>query len=226
MSIYNVSNALLSGLTFPATSEIDSISRSLAVEIAELMAQDTGAFILADPVNVAKQTLQVSGDGPHGITLTEATIADPSTMTATNVQTSEKPNGRVTFSVSASAEVAFTDPAATVGSVGAEPSITDLEIVSVEYSVAESVSRTYEVTDLTLVGTDGTPAARATLSEKGTFSISGRGETPVGVAAGTGGAAFVGGSTGIVVANNFTENEKRGDWKGWSVSGNHYKAAA
>lgn len=226
MANYNISAALLSGLTFPATSEIDSISKSTRVEIAELMEQDTGDYILADPVNVAKQELQISGDGPHGMTLAEEEIADPSTMTAIRVEISEKPNGRVTFSVNASAAVAFVDPGTSVGVTGAEPAIGDLEIKSVEYSVAESVRRTYEVTDLLLVGSDGTPDSRATISEKGSFNIVGRGDAPVGVAAGTGGAAFVGASTGIVVVSNFTQNEKRGDWNGWGADGNHYKAAS
>lgn len=226
MASYNITNALLSGLTFPSSSEIESISKTLRVEIAELVAQDTGAYIAADPVNAAKQQLQVSGDGPHGMTLDEDEIADPSTMTAVRLETSEKPNGRVGFSVQASADVAFVDPGTSVGAVGAEPTIADLEIVSVEYSVAESVRRTYEVKDLVLIGSDGTPDSRATLSEKGSFQIVGRGDAPVGVAAGTGGAAFVGASTGIVVVGTFGENEKRADWNGWSADGNHYKAAS
>ena len=226
MASYNITNALLSGLTFPATSEIDSISRTLRVEIAELMAQDTGAFILADPVHAAKQQLQVSGDGPHGMTLVEEQIADPSTMTAVRLETGEKPNGRVTFSVQASADVAFVDPNTSVGAVGSEPAIGHLIIKSVEYSAVESVRRTAEVKDLVLIGSDGTPIDRATLSGKSTFQIVGRGDAPVGVAAGTGGAAFVGASTGIVVVGTFGENEKRGDWNGWNTDGGHYKAAS
>lgn len=226
MASYNITTALLSGLTFPGTSEIESINKSLRVEISELMAQDTGAYIAADPVNHAKQQLQVSGDGPHGMTLVEDEIADPATMTAVRLETNEKPNGRVAFSVQASADVAFVDPGTSVGVVGAEPTIADLEIKSVEYSVAESVRRAYEVKDLVLIGSDGTPDSRATLSGKGSFQIVGRGDTPVGVAAGTGGAAFVGGSTGIVVVGTFGENEKRGEWNGWNADGNHYKAAS
>lgn len=226
MASYNITNALLSGLVFPSNSEIESIARTLRVEIAELMAQDTGAYILADPVHAAKQQLQVSGDGPHGMTLEEEQIADPATMTAVRLELGEKPNGRVTFSVQASADVEFVDPGTSVGAVGAEPAIGDLKIKSVEYSAVESVRRTDEVKDLVLIGTDGTPIDRATLSAKSTFSIVGRGDAPVGVAAGTGGAAFVGGSTGLVVVGTFGENEKRADWNGWNADGNHYKAAS
>lgn len=226
MASYNISAALLSGLTFPANSEIDSIAETTRVEIAELMDQATGAYNLADPVNKATRELQISGDGPHGMTLVEGAIADPSTMTAVRVETSEAPNQRVTFTVRASAEIAFVDPGTSVGATGAEPTIADLEIESVEYAVAESVRRNYEVTDLTLVGSDGTPDSRATLAEKGSFNIVGRGDVPASVAAGTGGASFVGASTGIVVVGTFGRNEKRGDWNGWNVDGNHYKAAS
>jgi hypothetical protein len=113
-----------------------------------------------------------------------------------------------------------------VAATGAEPAITDLEIVSVEYSVAESVDRSYQVNDLVLVGTDGTPAARGKVTVKGSFSINGRGDLPAGTALGTGGAAFKGGDTGKVLVESLMTGEKRADWNRWSADGSHYKSAA
>lgn len=226
MAQFNVGSALLNGITIPAGSEIETISATTTVEIAEQVDSGTGEIILADPVNMAKLDVAISGDGPHGLALTAGTVATPATVTKLNVEVSEAPNARCKFSVRATGMVAFTDPATEVEDVGAEPTIADLEIVSVEYAIAESIRRSYELSDKTIPGTDGTPALRATHTGKGSFSISGRGDTPVGVAAGSGGASFKGCATGKVIVSTFGENEKRADWAGWNADGGHYKSVA
>jgi len=226
MCTYNVNTDLTSGLNIPAGSEIDSISKNVRVEIAEQASQASGEIILADPVNTAEEEVSISGDGPVGLTLTKGEIANPATMTILREEISEGPNKRCNFSIRATASTAFVDPGTDVADVGAEPTIADLEIVGVEYSVAESLRRSYEVTNLVLVGSDGTPACRATFQEKGSVSIAGRGDAPVGVAAGSGGAAFKGCSVGKVVVPNFGRAQKRGDWESYTAEANHYKSVA
>lgn len=227
MAHYNISGNLHNGIAIPAGSEIDSVNRNTRVEINEVVDESTLEIILADPVNMAEREVSVSGDGPVGIILAPADIADPSTLTLTRAEISEpNPNNRCTFSVRGSSMIAFNDTGGAVADVGAEPTIADLEIRSVEYSAAESVRRSTELTDLTLVGTTGEPIERATVTPKGTFAINGRGDVPVGVGLGTGGASFKGCSTGKVVVGNFGESEKRGDWNGWNTDGRHDRSAA
>lgn len=226
MAQFCIGASLLNGLTIPSGSEADSISNTTTVEIAEQVDQASGEIILADPVKMAKLEVAISGDGPYGLTLSAATIATPSTVTVLRAEVSEGPNKRCNFSITAAGMIAFTDPATELEDVGAEPTIADLEITSVEYSIAESIRRTYELQDATIPGTDGAPALRATHGQKGSFSITGRGDTPSGVAAGSGGASFKGCATGKVVVGTFAENEKRSDWAGWNADGNHYKSVA
>ena len=78
---------------------------------------------------------------------------------------------------------------------------------------------------MVLMGTNGEPAARQSVALKNPFDISGRGDVPAGVALGTGGLQFAGGTTGKVVVGTFSESEKRKDWNGWSGSGNQYASA-
>lgn len=227
MAHYNISGDLHSGVTIPSGSEIDAVTKSTRVEVSEVIDSSTLEIIHADPVHMANVEVSVTGDGPVGLTLAASDPATPATLTVTRAEVSEPgPNKRCTFSVRAAAAVAFTDPANELSATGAEPTLADLEITSVEYSAAESMRRSYELTDLVLVGTDGEPLDRATVTLKGSFSIAVRGDAPVGMEAGSGGAAFTGAATGKVVVTEFTETEKRGDWNGASANGSHYKSAA
>lgn len=215
------------GVTLATGAEADDVEKVSTVEIAELADQATGEYIKASPVNHKEIAVRITGDGPHDLTEPAAgTVADPATITVISAEVTEAPNQRCNFSVRATGHEAFTDPAGSVSATGAEPDIDDLEIVSVEYSIAENVRRSYEVEDMVLVGTDGTPANRATVGVKGTFSIQGRGDLPAGTALGTGGAAFQDGDTGLVLVNSLMEGEKRKDWNRWGADGSHYKVAA
>lgn len=220
----NVANTY--GVTVPTGSEAESATRTQTVEINELLAEDTGEVVSAKPVNMVSIEVAVEGDGPFGLTLTPGTVADPETITVVSVEVTEAPNRRCRFSVRATGSDAFTDPGTAEESVGAEPTIGDLEITSVTYSVAESVRRTATIDDKVLVGTDGTPANRATCTVRKPFSIVGRGDLPAGVALGTGGAKFTGAATGVTVAGTLTENERRADWNGWGIDGANYPSAA
>lgn len=227
MAHYNIGTSLITGITIPSGSEVDSVSKVTRVEISEVVDSDTLEIILADPVHTAQVEVTVNGDGPFGLTIAASDPATPATVTVTRAEVSEPgPNKRCTFSIRAASHVAFTDPATVLSAVGAAPTLADLEIKSVEYSAAESVRRTYELTDLVLIGTDGEPLDRATHTLKGSFAIAVRGDAPVNMGAGSGGAEFNGASTGKVVVGSFTENDKRGEWNGAAVDGNHYKSAA
>jgi len=225
----NITTTLSSayGLTLASGTEADDVQDTSTVEAAELVSQSTGEVTKVTPVNVNRREVTVSGEGPHALTAAAVgTVADPSTLTITKAEVSEAPNARCTFALTLVGHEDFTDPASTPSATGAEPTIADLEITSVEYSIAERVSRSYEVQDLVLIGTNGTPAARHRVGLVGSVSIAGRGDLPAGAALGTGGAAFTGCNTGIVMVNTQMEGEKRRDWNRWSVEGKHYKSAA
>lgn len=218
--------ATVYGVTLHADAEADDCGLSQSVEISELAQSTDNEIIAAAPTNTVTKEATVSGDGPIALALTPGTIATPSDFATIELELGESPNNRCTFTARASASAAFTDPAGTVSAVGAEPAIGDLEVTSVEYSIVESVRRTSSITDMVLTGSDGTPAARATTRKMRSFSIAGRGDTPAGVALGTGGTEFVGGDTGVVVVSTLTSGEKRGDWNRWGADGNHYLAAS
>lgn len=213
------------GVTPATGTEVDDASKTTTVEVSEVLGTDDAEIILADPINVARVETSVSGEGPHGLTLTPGTVGTPSTLTVLDVEVRELPNARCQFTARASGSVAFVDDPATVSEVGAEPAITDLKVKSVTYSIVESVRRTSSVEDKVLVGTDGTPAARATHTRRRTFAIVGRGDKPAGLLLGTGGADFVGGTTGKVIVTSLMEGEKRADWNRHSAEGQHYLAA-
>lgn len=227
MAHYNISGDLHAGVTIPAGSEVDAVTKSTRVEISEVTDSSTLEIIFADPVHMASVEVSVTGDGPVDLAMVASDPATPATLTVLRSEISEpNPNKRCTFNVRATSAVAFTDPATALIDAGAEPTLADLVITSVEYSAAESVRRSYEKQDLVLVGTNGEPLDRGTFTPKGSFSINVRGDAPVGMAAGTGGAAFKGCATGLVVVSTFNETEKKGDWNGASAEGNHYKSAA
>lgn len=207
------------GVTVPANSEAESASRTQTVAINELLDSGTAEIISLKPVNVVNIEVQVEGEGPAALTITAGTIADPTTVTETSVELSEAPNNRCRFSIRAAAADEFTDPGTAEESVGAEPTVADLTVTSVTYSVAESVRRSITLEDKVLIGTAGTPVARETCTRRKPFAISGRGDLPAGVALGTGGAKFYGAATGVTVAGVLRESEKRGDWNGWGIDG-------
>ena len=227
MAHYNISGDLHAGVTIPAGSEVDAVTKNTRVEISEVVDSDTLEIIFADPVHMATVEVNVTGDGPVSIAIAASEPATPATLTVTRAEISEPaPNKRCTFNVRAAGSVAFTDPGTELSDAGAEPTLADLEITSVEYSSAESVRRSYEVTDLVLVGTNGQPLDRATHTLKGSFAINVRGDPQVGMAAGSGGVEFKGCATGKVVVANFSQTEKRGDWNGATADGGHYKSAS
>ena len=217
--------ATVYGVTIPEGSKADDCSKTQSVTLDELLESDTNEVGDVDAQNTVVTETSVSGDGPIGLTITPGEVVAPGDLVLLSVDLSEAPNGRCKFTAGTSGSAAFSDPAATVGDVGDEPTVGDLKITSVDYSIAESVSRTSSVSDMVLMGSDGTPAARATTKRERTFSISGRGDLPAGVALGTGGAAFAGGDTGKVMTTTLTTGEKRGDWNRWGNDGSHFLAA-
>jgi hypothetical protein len=213
------------GVNVPSGSEAESATRTTTVEINELLAAATAHVIDADPVNHAVAEIQVDGDGPVGLSLTPGSVANTATVTILSAEVTEAPNQRCRFSLRARADLAFADDPATPDSVGAEPTVGDLEITSVTYSIAESVRRSVTVENAVLVGSDGTPAARGTLTQRRPFSIAGRGDLPPSVALGSGGVEYAGATTGKLVVGTLRESERRGDWNGWGADGTQYPSA-
>lgn len=215
------------GLTLETGAEAEDVQDTSTVAVAELIDQSSGEVVKAAPVNIAFRELTVSGEGPADLTdAAVGSVGTPSTLNITSIELSEAPNQRCRFSLTMRGSEAFTDPATSLSATGAEPTIDDLEITSVAYTIAESVRRSYSVQDLTLVGTDGAPEARHKVGRVGSIAVQGRGDLPAGAALGTGGAAFKGCDTGIVVVTNEMQGERRRDWNRWSVEGSHYPSAA
>lgn len=223
----NITTALPTGISLHADAEADDVQITETVEISELVEQDSGDIIKAAPVNRYDLELVISGEGPHAFTdVAVGTVADPTAYEEISVEVSEAPNQRCTFTLRATAVDGFTDPASAPDAAGAEPGITDLEITSVEYTIAESVRRTAEVEDHVLVGSDGTPTNRARETLKFSFDINGRGDSPAGVALGTGGVAYKTSDTGVTIVNRYMTGEKRKDWNRWGAVGMNYPAAS
>jgi len=214
------------GITLATGAEAESATATTTVAINELVDSATADIIAAAPIHHAEKRTQVDGDGPASLTISAASIGTPATLTVISADVSEAPNARCRFSIQAQGEIAFADSAGTPDDVGAEPTISDLEITSVEYSIAESVKRTASLENKVLVGSDGTPAARATCTKRIAFSVNGRGDKPAGVALGTGNVEFTGGDTGLTLVGTLREFERRADWNGWGVDGTNYPAAA
>jgi len=213
------------GVTLASGTVADDCSKTTTVEVSEVLSASTAEIIEADPIHTARVETNVSGEGPHSLTLTPGSIATPSTLTVINVEVSEAANQRCQFTARAAGAIAFADDPATPSEVGAEPTMADLKVKSVTYGIVESVRRTSSVEDKVLVGSNGEPAARGTITKRRTFAIVGRGDKPSGLLLGTGGAEFVGGSTGKVITASLMEGEKRGDWNRYSGDGQHYLAA-
>lgn len=214
------------GVTLASGAEAESATVTTTVAINELIDSATAEVIDAAPIHHAEKRSQVDGDGPASLAISAASVATPATMTVISADLSEAPNARCRFSIQAHGDLAFTDSAGTPSDVGAEPTVSDLEITSVEYSIAESVRRTASLENKVVVGTDGTPAARATCTKRIAFSINGRGDLPAGVALGTGNVEFIGADTGLTLAGTLREFERRADWNGWGVDGTNYPNAA
>jgi hypothetical protein len=214
------------GITLASGAEAESATATTTVAVSELLASTSAAVIEVAPINHAEKRSQVDGEGPASLTLTPGVIASPATMTPLVRDLTEAPNSRCRFSIQAHGDLAFTDSAGTPGDVGAEPTVSDLEITSVAYAIVESVRRSVNIENKVLVGSNGQPAARATCTVRKPFSIAGRGDLPAGVALGTGNVEFTGGDTGVTIATTLRISERRADWNGWGVDGTNYPAAA
>lgn len=214
------------GITLASGAEAESATATTTVAINELIDSATADVIAAAPIHHAEKRTQVDGDGPASLAISAASVGTPSTLTVLSVDLSEAPNARCRFSIQAQGEIAFTDSVGTPTDVGAEPTISDLVITSVEYSIAESVKRTASLENKVLVGTAGTPSARATCTKRIAFSVNGRGDLPAGVALGTGNVEFAGADTGLTLVGTLREFERRADWNGWGVDGTNYPSAA
>jgi hypothetical protein len=214
------------GITLGSGAEAESATATTTVAVNELLDSATAAVNAAAPIHHAEKRTQVDGEGPASLTLTGATVGAPATLTVLSSEVTEAPNSRCRFSIQAQGEIAFTDSIGTPTDVGAEPAVSDLEITSVEYAIVESVRRSVTLENKVLIGTDGTPAARATCTVRKPFSISGRGDLPAGVALGTGNVEFTGGDTGVTVAGTLRVGERRADWNSWGIDGTNYPSAA
>ena len=214
------------GITLPDGAVAEDASRTKSVDVAELVAAATGEYAKATPVNLMKVDVTITGEGPAeiGTVASEATIT-PATLKVIKRQQTEAPNQRCRFTLSASGHEAFTDVTGT-SAAGAEPTIDNLVITSVEYAVCESVDRSKEVQDKVLVGSNGQPAFRGTCMAKGSFTINGRGDIPVGPALGTGGSAMATLGGGLVVVTQLSEGERKADWNRWGTQGSSYPSAA
>ena len=147
------------GITLGTGAEAESATATTTVAINELLDSATAAVNAVAPIHHAELRTQVDGEGPASLTLTAATIATPATLTVISSEVTEAPNTRCRFSIQAHGDLDFADSAGVQSSVGAEPTISDLEITSVAYSIAESVRRSVTIENKVLVGSAGTPAA-------------------------------------------------------------------
>lgn len=224
----NITTALPTGISLHTDAEADDVQTTSKIEVAELVTQATGEIQKVTAGKKQDNELVISGDGPHDwADVAAGTVSTVSDYEVIRIEVTDGSNtDHCKFSITATSTESFTDPAAEPAAAGAEPGIDDIDITSVEYTLAESVRRTKEVGDFVLVAADGTPAHRAREGIKNPFTIDGRGDLPAGVGLGTGGVAYKNSDTGITMVDTLMTGEKRRDWNRWSASGNNYPSAS
>lgn len=122
------------------------------------------------------------------------------------------------------AHAAFVDADSAETAPSAEPDLDTVEIVSVSYSLTESLDITTSVQDKAIDGADGKPAHRAHFALESSFTLAGYGDIPV--ALGTGGAGIARLTGGILIVDNLDEIENAQDCNQWRASGGHCPAAS
>lgn len=214
------------GITLPSGAVAESVKRSRKIE-TDKMVGTSGEYSKFDAHHTKAVEVTIEGKGPAGLDgVTSATVGTPSTLKITKAEQKEANKGRAGFSLTALGHEDYDDADSAAAIDGAEPDIDSLVITSVTHAVAQTLTKSSSVTDKTELGVDGKPALRATCQKLNAFSSEGKGDIPAAVALGTGGAGIAGLTGGKLIVSQLDDDQKNGEWNGYSFSGEHCPSAA
>lgn len=213
-------------VTLPSGAAAESVKRTRVIETDKLVGVD-GEYSQFDAHHMMKVDVTIEGKGPAGLAgVTSATVSSPSTLKIVKAEQKESNKGRAGFTINATGFESYSDANAGNSIDGAEPDVNSLVITSVTHAVAQSLTKSRQVADKMELGGDGTPALRATCMRIDTFSSDGKGDIPSAVSIGTGGAGIAGLTGGKIIVTTLDDDQKNGEWNGYSFSGEHCPAAA
>ncbi len=215
------------GVSMPEGTEIQSVDYEQSAEISELQAGESGEVIKASTTHVKKVSADFSLIGSAGSDSVEVgEVSSPEDLEIISAEPGEEVNKRPTLTLKAAGFVGIDDgDGGGSGSGGSGADEDTLEVVSVEYSLAQSVKRGFSVSDEMMPGKDGKPALRQKFKKVNTFSFDFAGDVPGGVDIGSGGASVNGLEGGKLITDNLKEKQMVGKWNSGSASGKHYASA-
>lgn len=213
--------------TAHAGATVNKVSRKQSVGEDVLVSQ-AGEYAKADPLHALKTEVILSGKGTASSAgIASGAVGSPGTLTLIKSEQQEKNAGRPDFTDTWVKHESFTDPAGapTVAALGG-PDDTILNIVSVDYTLAESFGYSPEVTDVVLLDQTGVPSARQKCKHMATLTLKGRGAIASGIALGSGGAGAAEISAGKLLVPELSDEQIPDDFPSWDLSGKHYPLAS
>jgi len=215
------------GITVPAGATVQTVDHEQSAEISELQGED-GEIKKASTTHVKKVTVDINLVGTAGIdTVVPGNVASPSSLEIISVEQGERVNNRPTAMIKAAGYEGIDDGSGSGSGAGAgSPDEDTLEVVSVDYALAQDVKISPSVMDEMIPGVDGHPALRQKVKLVNTLDFSFAGDIPSGVALGTGGAGAAGLTGGKLIVQSLKEKQEAGKFNSGSASAKHYPAAA
>ena len=213
------------GVTLPSGAEAQSVKRDQKIETDKQLGTD-GEYSHFSAHHTKQVDVTIDGIGPAGLAgVTSATVSAPATLKILKAEQKEANKGRATFTISATGHSSFDDGSGS-DTPGSEPDVNSLVITSVTHAATQSVTKSTSVEDKVLLGADGKPLNRATCAKISSFSGDGKGDVPSALNLGTGGVGIAGLTGGKLIVTSLTDDQKNGEWNGYSFSGEHCHAAA
>lgn len=214
----------LFGITQPAGTELNKTTRTTRIETFKTPAA-TGEILKYTAGRTKTIGVVFSGFGtaPVGYVTADSGITPGTQKLLSAQQTENNKQGAPPFTATYSASEAFADADSDEGAPNEVPDLSTIEIVSVSYSLTESLEITTQVTDRVISDKAGEPGFRATFGKESTFSMSGWGDIPVSL--GTGGAGVARLTGGKLIVDNLEESDNAQDCNQWRASGGHCPSA-
>lgn len=214
------------GVTKPSGSALTKATRDTKIETFKTEGED-GEWLKYTAANMKTVTVKLEGHGTAPISgITAADGVTPATKKAiSTTQGESNKQTPSTFSVDWVGHEDFTDADGGEPAPGATPDLTTTEIVSVTYSLTESLSITKQVQDVMIPDLDGKASTgfRGACGVEASFSINGYGDLPCSI--GTGGAGVARLTGGKLIVDALSEIENAKTCNQWRASGGHCPSA-
>jgi hypothetical protein len=215
----------LFGVTQPSATTLNKTTRTTTIETFKTPAA-TGEISLYTAGRTKTIQVVFSGFGTAPLSgVTAASGVTPGTQKMISAQQDENnKQGAPPFTATYSASEAFADADSEEVAPSAAPDLSTIEIVSVSYSLTESLTISTSVQDRVISDKAGEPGFRGTFGKESTFSLTGWGDIPVSL--GTGGAGVARLTGGKLIVDNIEESENAQDCNQWRASGGHCPSAS